>query len=116
MSSLPAVTTETFGSEVLEADGPVLVDFWAAWCPPCRAMDPLLVALAADHPELRVVSVDADAEPELAERYGALSLPTYKVFRGGEVQTTFIGARPRPALEATLASWLEPSAPAPSTT
>jgi len=106
MSSLPAVTDDTFASEVLSAEGTVLVDFWADWCPPCRAMDPVLTAFAADNPSIRVVAVDADANPELVERYGAMSLPTYKVFRAGEVVATMIGARPRPALEAALQPYL----------
>ena len=106
MSSLPAVTDATFDDEVLGAGGTVLVDFWAEWCPPCRAMDPLLAAWAQDHPDVAVVAVDADANPELVERFQAMSLPTYKLFRDGEVVTSFIGARPRPALDAILSPHL----------
>ncbi|MEO8261495.1 MAG: thioredoxin family protein [Pseudolysinimonas sp.] len=108
MSSLPAVTDATFDDVVLGAPGAVLVDFWAEWCPPCRAMDPILVNFAEDHPEVRVVAVDADANPELVERFQALALPTYKVFRAGELVTTMVGARPKPAFEQALQPYLTP--------
>ena len=109
MSSLPAVTDATFDEVVLGAPGLVFVDFWAEWCPPCRAMDPLLAAWAQEHPDVTVVAVDADANPELVERFQALSLPTYKLFRAGELVTSFIGARPRPALDAILEPHLTPA-------
>ena len=104
--SLREVTDATFDDEVLAADGPVLVDFWAEWCPPCRVLTPLLEQIAADNPGLTIVKVNADDNPVSAARYQALSLPTMKVFESGEVVKTLIGARPRPALEADLAAWL----------
>jgi thioredoxin 1 len=106
MSTLAAVTDETFAAEVLAAPGTVVVDFWAVWCPPCRALEPILEQLAAQHPDLTVVKLDADHNEETVMRYQALSLPTLKVFRGGEVVGTLVGARPKPALEAALAPYL----------
>lgn len=104
--SLREVTDETFEANVLTAAGPVLVDFWAEWCPPCRVLTPLLERIAADHPALTIVKINADDNPVSAAQYQALSLPTMKVFEGGEVVKTVIGAKPRPALEADLALWL----------
>jgi thioredoxin 1 len=101
-SPLPAVTDDAFTAEVLEADGPVLVDFTAAWCPPCRAMEPILVALDAERDDLRVVQVDVDAHQVTAARYGVLSMPTFVLFRDGAPVRTLVGARPRRRLEAEL--------------
>lgn len=101
-SPLPTVTDADFAAEVLEADRPVLVDFTAAWCPPCRAMEPILEALAAARDDLRVVQVDVDAEQVTAARYGVLSMPTFVLFRDGAPVGTLIGARPRRRLDAEL--------------
>jgi thioredoxin len=106
MSGLFEVTDATFEREVLQATGPVLVDFWAEWCPPCRLLNPVLEQLAAEHPGLRIVKVDADENPRTAVEYQAMSLPTMKVFRDGQVVQTLVGARPRAALESALAAHL----------
>ena len=105
--SLVEVTDETFEEVVLRASGPVLVDFWAEWCPPCRVLTPLLEKIAAEHPDgLTIVKLNADDNPRAAMTYHALSLPTMKVFSGGEVVKTMVGAKPKGALEADLAPWL----------
>lgn len=92
---MQTITTDAFTGAVLESDVPVVVDFTAAWCPPCRAMKPVLDELAAERPDLRFVQVDVDDQPELAARYGVLSMPTFAVFRGGERVAQFVGARPK---------------------
>lgn len=102
-----AVTDVTFAEEVLQAGGTVIVDFWAAWCPPCRALEPVLQRIADAHPTgVTIVKIDADENPEAVARYGALSLPTLKVFRQGELVKTLVGAKPQPVLEAALAEFL----------
>src|SRR3954454_6214420 len=97
------MTPEQFTAKVLEADRPVLVDFTAAWCPPCRAMKPILAALDAERDDLHVVEVDVDESIDVAAEYGVLSMPTFMLFRHGVPVTTLIGARPRRRLEADLA-------------
>jgi thioredoxin 1 len=93
------MTTDTtdarFASDVLESDAPVVVDFTAAWCPPCRVMSPILDELAAERPDVRFVKLDVDDNVDTAVRYGVLSMPTFMVFRGGEPVLKLVGARPK---------------------
>ena len=101
------MTADSFQAEVLEADTPVLVDFTAAWCPPCRMMDPIVKALDHERDDVKVVKVDVDDSLDVAARYGVLSMPTFMVFRHGEPVTTLIGARPRRRLEQELDTALQ---------
>lgn len=94
-TTLPTTDTQAFGADVLASDLPVLVDFTADWCGPCRMVTPALTQIAAERPDLRVLQVDADANPELTLRYRVLGLPTMALFRGGELVTTITGARPK---------------------
>jgi thioredoxin 1 len=96
------MTSDRFTADVLESDLPVLVDFTASWCPPCRVMTPIVDELDADRPDLRVVAVDVDDSLDVAARYGVLSMPTFMLFRHGEPVLTLIGARPRGRLEAEI--------------
>jgi thioredoxin 1 len=88
-----SLTQDSFTGAVLEADRPVVVDFTAAWCGPCRVMKPVLDELAGERDDLAFVQVDVDAQPELAARYGVLSMPTFLVFRGGDPIGRLVGAR-----------------------
>jgi thioredoxin 1 len=101
------VTDATFEEEVLRADGPVVVDFWAPWCKPCEAIEPILEALAAEH-GLKLLRLDIDEHLGAPSRYGVLSLPTVILFEGGEARATVIGARPRSHFERAWAAWLSP--------
>ena len=100
------VTDHSFQAEVLESERPVVVDFWAAWCGPCRVMSPILEELAAERPGLRVVKVDTDANQRVAAEYGVLSMPTFMVFRNGAPVGQVVGARPKKRLLADLESLL----------
>ncbi len=104
---VPRVDETHFAVEVLEADRPVVVDFTAAWCPPCRMMSPILDELATERDDVRFVKVDVDAEPAIAQRYGVLSMPTFVVFRDGAPAGSLIGARPKRRFEQDLAGALE---------
>ena len=96
------VTDDSFTAEVLESEAPVLVDFWAAWCGPCRVMNPILADLAADRDDIRVVKLDTEEHQEVAARYGVLAMPTFMLFKDGEPVLQLIGSRPRKRLEAEL--------------
>ena len=101
-----AVTDETFEREVLRAERPVVVDFWAPWCGPCKAIEPGLDELAAAHDGVEFVKIDIDDNPRVASRYGVLSLPTVMLFAGGEPRETVVGARPKKHFEKTFGAYL----------
>ena len=96
------ITDDQFTAAVLESDRPVVVDFTAAWCAPCRVMGPVLEELAAEREDLRFVKLDVDSNQATTARYGVMSMPTFMVFDGGEPVLTLVGARPKRRLEAEL--------------
>ena len=101
MSLVVAVTDETFKSEVLESPMPVVVDFWAAWCGPCRAVAPILDELSKEYVgKIKVVKVDTEAHPDIAMAYGIVSIPTLNFFKDGALVKSLVGARPKATLQA----------------
>jgi thioredoxin 1 len=99
MSNALAVTSENFDAQVLQSPLPVLVDFWAAWCGPCRAVAPTVEALASEYAgKLKVVKLDVDEAGDVAGQYGVQSIPTLILFKGGQPVERLVGAVPKPAI------------------
>ena len=107
MSAARSVTDASFESDVLNSEKTILVDFWAEWCGPCRAVGPILDQIAAEHSDkIEIVKLNVDENPQTAAKYQITSIPAMKVYQGGQVVKTVIGAKPKPALEADLAAYL----------
>ena len=107
MSNAKTVTDATFTDDVLNSSETIMVDFWAEWCGPCRAVSPILDQIASEHADkIKIVKLNVDDNPQMAMKYQITSIPAMKVFRGGEVVKTVIGAKPKPAIEADLAEFL----------
>ncbi|GAA1921790.1 thioredoxin [Streptomyces sodiiphilus] len=100
-------TDADFEEKVLKSDKPVLVDFWAEWCGPCRQIAPALEAIAQEHSEkLTIVKLNIDENPTTAAKYGIMSIPTMNVYQGGEVVKTIVGAKPKAAIERDLSDFI----------
>ena len=107
MGATAAVTTATFDEVVLKSSTPVLVDFWAEWCGPCRAVAPILEDIASEYGEkIKIVKLNTDEESAIAIKYGITSIPTLNVYVNGEVVKTIIGAKPKPALLKELEAFI----------
>ena len=89
------ITGDNFEQEVLQSDKPVLLDFWASWCGPCRMLSPTIDEIAEEHPEIKVCKINIDDEAELAIRHGVMSVPTLMIFKNGEIAQTAVGVRPK---------------------
>ncbi|GAA1929408.1 thioredoxin [Streptomyces sodiiphilus] len=101
------VTDESFDRDVLGSDKPVLVDFWASWCAPCRELAPTLDAIAAEHGEkLEIVKLNIEENPATTSRYRVMSIPVMKVFRNGVVVKSIMGAKPKAKLERKLQDFI----------
>ena len=107
MGATKVVTDETFENEVLKSEKPVVVDYWAEWCGPCRMVAPVLEQIAGEHADkIEVVKLNIDENPAVAQRYGIMAIPTMNVFSGGEVVKQIVGAKPKSAMLRELAEFL----------
>jgi len=107
MGATRAVTDATFEDEVLKSERPVVVDYWAEWCGPCRQVSPVLEEIASEHADkIDVVKLNVDDNPVTSQKYRILNIPTLSVFKGGEVVKEIVGARPKSALLRELADFI----------
>ncbi len=100
--SVITITNENFEQEVLKSDKPVLIDFWASWCGPCRMVSPVVEEISREHPEIKVGKVNVDEQQELARKYRIMSIPSLYVFKNGEVANKTVGAVPKANILAML--------------
>jgi thioredoxin 1 len=107
MGATKVVTDETFDTEVLGNSKPVVVDYWAEWCGPCRMVSPVLEEIANEHADkIDVVKLNIDENPTISQRYGIMAIPTMNVFQNGEVVKQIVGAKPKAALLRELADFI----------
>jgi thioredoxin 1 len=107
MGTIAATTDATFDADVLGSTQPVLVDFWAEWCGPCRQIEPILEEISAEYgAQLKIVKLDTDNNPAVTARYGVTGIPTMNVYVGGEVVKTIVGAKPKRLLLRELEGYL----------